>query len=361
MSALEIVLLIAGVIIFVLGYFMPVRKKDMDDEVRLISEDEIRRLISQETGEVHKQISDTVDEGVKYAMENTERSMEKLSNEKIMAINEYADTVLEEINKNHKEVVFLYDMLNDKHDNLVNTISEMSVKSDEIAQTVKDAEISAQEMAGKVSDIQREVQDTIQKIEAAEESVREVQANMEEAVNHVMDAVERAEEKANALHEAELRRKEAAKEAAKEVEKAKKTKEKREAKAAAEVKEPVEEDTFKPISPKRVEIIHEEDGDYIAPEESQETETKKSGETKAAEEKDEPTAAPKQARKPRRKPAVKKENVDIQFAQGNEGARNSNERILELHKAGKSNMAIAKELGLGLGEVKLVIDLFEGM
>ena len=134
MSALEIVLLIAGVIIFVLGYFMPVRKKDMDDEVRLISEDEIRRLISQETGEVHKQISDTVDEGVKYAMENTERSMEKLSNEKIMAINEYADTVLEEINKNHKEVVFLYDMLNDKHDNLVHTISEMSVKSDEIAQ-----------------------------------------------------------------------------------------------------------------------------------------------------------------------------------------------------------------------------------
>ena len=42
-------------------------------------------------------------------------------------------------------------------------------------------------------------------------------------------------------------------------------------------------------------------------------------------------------------------------------ARNSNEKILELHKAGKSNMAIARELGLGIGEVKLVIDLFEGM
>ena len=46
---------------------------------------------------------------------------------------------------------------------------------------------------------------------------------------------------------------------------------------------------------------------------------------------------------------------------GRTGGRNSNERILELHKAGKSNMAIAKELGLGIGEVKLVIDLFEGM
>ena len=51
--------------------------------------------------------------------------------------------------------------------------------------------------------------------------------------------------------------------------------------------------------------------------------------------------------------------VDIQFAKNN--GRNSNERILELHKAGRSNMAIAKELGLGLGEVKLVIDLFEGV
>ena len=53
-------------------------------------------------------------------------------------------------------------------------------------------------------------------------------------------------------------------------------------------------------------------------------------------------------------------NVEIMFAtESNE--ENSNDRILELHKAGKSNMAIARELGLGIGEVKLVIDLFEGM
>ena len=41
-------------------------------------------------------------------------------------------------------------------------------------------------------------------------------------------------------------------------------------------------------------------------------------------------------------------------------SQNSNEKILSLHKAGMSNVAIAKELGLGVGEVKLVIDLFEG-
>ena len=34
-----------------------------------------------------------------------------------------------------------------------------------------------------------------------------------------------------------------------------------------------------------------------------------------------------------------------------------NRQIIEMHKAGKSNMVIARELGLGIGEVKLVIDL----
>ncbi len=34
-----------------------------------------------------------------------------------------------------------------------------------------------------------------------------------------------------------------------------------------------------------------------------------------------------------------------------------NQRILDMHKAGKSAVVIARELKLGIGEVKLVIDL----
>ncbi len=47
---------------------------------------------------------------------------------------------------------------------------------------------------------------------------------------------------------------------------------------------------------------------------------------------------------------------DMEFLSG----ANKNKAILDLHNAGKSNVAIAKELGLGTGEVKLVIDLFKG-
>ena len=39
---------------------------------------------------------------------------------------------------------------------------------------------------------------------------------------------------------------------------------------------------------------------------------------------------------------------------------NSNDRILALYRQGKSSVDIAKTLGLGVGEVKLVIDLFTG-
>lgn len=39
---------------------------------------------------------------------------------------------------------------------------------------------------------------------------------------------------------------------------------------------------------------------------------------------------------------------------------NSNDIILELYKNGESIIEIAKQLGLGVGEVKLVIDLYQG-
>ena len=54
--------------------------------------------------------------------------------------------------------------------------------------------------------------------------------------------------------------------------------------------------------------------------------------------------------------------MDISFIQAEDDAgRNSNDRILELHRQGKSKVAIAKELGLGVGEVKLVIDLYKNI
>ncbi|MBR6307602.1 MAG: hypothetical protein IKR39_03255 [Lachnospiraceae bacterium] len=61
--------------------------------------------------------------------------------------------------------------------------------------------------------------------------------------------------------------------------------------------------------------------------------------------------------KPRKK-ASKDSSVPVHFESDNDGRKNSNEMIRKLHSEGMSNMQIARELGLGVGEVKLVIDLF---
>ena len=66
--------------------------------------------------------------------------------------------------------------------------------------------------------------------------------------------------------------------------------------------------------------------------------------------------AASRARNTVKKETEREENKDISVF----GNGNNNEKILELNARGKSNVEIAKELGLGIGEVKLVIDLFRG-
>lgn len=150
MEMMEIVLLIAGGIIFILSFFIPDKmdarhsmekgnskdvsgKKGDAESVKTLAEGELQGLIGQEMDSVRAHMDDVLQEAVTYAVEKTERSLERLSNEKIMAVSEYSDTVLAEIHKNHEEAMFLYDMLNNKHVNLKNTVSEVN-------RTVKEAE-----------------------------------------------------------------------------------------------------------------------------------------------------------------------------------------------------------------------------
>jgi len=352
---MEIVLIIIGAGIFLLGYLLPGRKKDADGEVQLISEAEIRKMVEGETETVRQRVSDIVDETIGYSIEKTERAMERVANEKIMAVNEYSDTVLEEINKNHKEVTFLYDMLNDKHETLTASIGEAGQMADEIRQTVRDAEITAREAAQKARDAVGAADEALVRIHNAELSARGAQEAVQEAVESVMGAVEDTRTDIWSLHSARAYAPEVVEEAV-EVEDSPVQEEALYEPApepvavpeqAAELPEEREEETdFQPINPRRVEIIHEPEADYVA----QEPDISASA------------AFAEMGIFGKREPVPEEpRGVDIHFAQGKDNGRNSNERILELHKAGKSNMAIAKELGLGLGEVKLVIDLFEGM
>lgn len=399
MSATEIILIVIGVLIFLLGYLMPVRKKDLDEEVQLISEDEVRRMVDDEAEHVKERVEDIVDETINYSIERAERAMERVSNEKIMAINEYSDTVLEEINKNHKEVVFLYDMLNDKHDNLMSTINEASALADDIRQTAKDAELTAAEAADRIDAVLQAADDAADIIKDAEDATIQAQ----EAMRSVIKTVENTKGNLVSIHSALPYQEDVVEEVQElmreEVQPHQSVLVREDEPVMADVSdiigvpdiqdeddeggdilletegEPLgdlpdiqdaDEEEFSPITPRRVEIVHRPDADYVA-EDIEDMSTSEAfasmgffvPRAEAAEESGRRFRTRRSSRRERAQENAA--SVDIEFAQDKNNGRNSNERILELHKAGKSNMAIAKDLGLGLGEVKLVIDLFEGM
>ena len=283
MNVTEVIVLILGILVFILSYLLPAGKKDKSREDVPFREEEMKEIFEKEVAEAKSQIQDIVDETITYSMEKTERSMERLTNEKIMAVNEYSDTVLEQINKNHKETVFLYDMLNDKHQNLKETVSEATKTVTEVKQTVKEAEAIPERIP-------------LQEYPDAEDIVRatiEIMAEKEEMTEE-------------------------------------------------------NETAFVPIT------------QLVSEEKPVRKRTRKAKVIEPVISEDVPDSPDADAVKTEKKKKAEKVDVSTIAAPGR-GGRNSNERILELHKAGKSNMAIAKELGLGIGEVKLVIDLFEGI
>ncbi len=149
MSLLEIILLVVGAVLFVVSFLIPEKEEKLSQESRMMAKKEIRKMVSEEMEAVRNHVDELVDETVNYAMEKTERSMERLSNEKIMAVSEYSEIVLKEINKNYDEVMFLYDMLNDKHVNLKNTVSEANKAAKEVVESTREAEAFVNTMQSK--------------------------------------------------------------------------------------------------------------------------------------------------------------------------------------------------------------------
>lgn len=232
MGILEIVLLIAGVIIFTGSFFLPLGGEKNTGIDQKAAKEEIHGLVEEEMNNVRSKMLDKMEETSEDTIEKAERALERLTNEKIMAVNEYSDTVLQEIHKNHEEAMFLYDMLNSKHANIKDTVSKMD-----------------------------------KAVKAAENKTLENKT---------------AENKAAA--------------------------------------------------------------DKTAADKTAGT---------VAEEKTADASQTESLIQPENSPEIGFMGETVQEGQ------NNNEKILEMHKQGKSTVAIAKELGLGVGEVKLVIDLYK--
>ena len=270
MEAVEIIILSIGVILVAVTYVLSEKfelgGKSIDEELSNNTKKLAEELAREE---VERELADVIDEKVEAAAVE----LDKIANEKILAVGNYSDDILKKIDDNHNEVMFLYNMLNEK---------EAALK------------------------------DTIRDIEALKLSIKKM-ALVNDMSVAVAKKVEQAAAKKRAIKEEQLKGQSAAKSAPNAGNVAK----------SAEAKEEIKTDINADINT-----------DMAIPGKQPSEETVK----KMVEMENDPN----------------KRNRDISKETGNK-----NEEILKLHREGSTNMEIAKKLGIGIGEVRLVIDLFK--
>lgn len=156
MTSAGIVLLIVGLLVTSASFFIPDNEKRESKKDIEKKQEQIRRLMETELDGMKLRVNEATNETVEASMEKSERALEKITNDKIMAVNEYASVVMEEIDRNHKEVMFLYDMLNDKQTDVKNTVrhAEAAVKeANDAAKNASDTALHAVSVAGQAEEV----------------------------------------------------------------------------------------------------------------------------------------------------------------------------------------------------------------
>ena len=129
--------------------------KDIESITNL-SENELKIIVEKQLKNANDQVEDAITDVVEDKTETTKRALEKETNEKIMAIDEYSNTVLESMNKTHNEILFLYSMLNDKHTELTDLATQLQQFSEHMKNTenevLENLALAAQDVRQKVNE-----------------------------------------------------------------------------------------------------------------------------------------------------------------------------------------------------------------
>ena len=298
MTVAEIVILIVGAALFTISFFIPDKSGDRTEDIEsLLSSDAARDAI---TGALDGEISrakddlrDALEEQLTDNKDRLDRYMDRITNEKMMAVSEYSDTVLQQIHKDHEEAVFLYDMIDNKYSMVKSTAAEIN----QLQNRVKNSGMLTEPAEPKVT--------------PGKSARTEADATPAKRTENTVSSLSQNEGRVNAGDmTAGINSK------------------------AQVADEKIRSTAFEPINPKKVTVA-----DY------------------------QENAAPGDNNEKTLDNQVTTENksdagIELMF-DSELGSMNNNDRILALHKEEKSNMAIAKELDLGVGEVKLVLDLFK--
>jgi hypothetical protein len=305
MNWLEVALIVFGVCAFV-GSFIIKGKSDNESNGQQIDTELIRDIIDSQMKDAKERVTEVVDETIEYAVEKTERASERISNEKIMAISEYSETVLADINKSHQEVMFLYDMLNDKHNNLKETVKKVDKTAKEAEEAVNAAVMEKEYAKRQMERLALPVgQDN------NSENVENQPVKYDEELRPlIVKSVKVAS--SDIINSDNM--------------------------------QPVKENkNVSPVSAVDLQTLgaHPQDITVVDVKPTDIRPVKVYSLVDNA-------------------PHIEKNVNSKNQEQDSESQDNNNDRILKLHKEGVSDVEIAKKLGLGVGEVKLVINLFKG-
>ena len=294
MDIIVIICLIIGVACIGASFFIK-EKADIDnhekekiaEEIRgrALSEDSIKKVMTR----VEKGFSDKLSAISEDKLGGFADKMSEIANDKMLAINDMSGQLIEKIEQNHKEVIFLYDMLNEKSDYL----KDFSAKIDGLRHELEREEERIKALNNDIDDKLvkvKEVRQTViakpvAPVEVKQEKSRRVPTGIEQA----KAAIKPAEVPAQAKNLVKMK--------------------------------------------KEVEDIPSDINDIF---DTDERDIFKDAEV----------------------PEITEEIDEIDLSPELTEELSTNDKILKMHSEGKSVMEISKELGMGQGEVQLILGLY---
>jgi hypothetical protein len=262
-------------------------KEKIVEEIRgrALSEDSVKKVMAR----VEKGFSEKLSAISEDKLGGFADKMSEIANDKMLAINDMSGQLMEKIEQNHKEVIFLYDMLNEKSDYLKDFSAKIDGLRHELEREEERIKALNNDLDDKMIKVKEVRQTVIAKpvapVEVKQEKSRRVPTGIEQA----KAAIKPAEVPAQAKNLVKMK--------------------------------------------KEVEDIPSDINDIF---DTDERDIFKDAEV----------------------PEITEEIDEIDLSPELTEELSTNDKILKMHSEGKSVMEISKELGMGQGEVQLILGLY---
>ena len=175
MNPIIITLIVLGILAIIISFFITDKNTGKTENVDMAAvlndnlTDESKKLIRQKAEAVLSEISDEI-------IVRTDDALDRLSNEKIMAVNDFSEQILEKIRRNHEEVVFLYSMLEEKEKELKAAVKEIDLSKKKM-QSVYEARFMDGSDANQADGVNAEKKGAVAALEHTDRQLADTKSN----------------------------------------------------------------------------------------------------------------------------------------------------------------------------------------